>query len=246
MNTNKTVLITGTNRGLGKTLLKLFASKNFNVIAHARTKNDNHTKYINQLLNEYNVSIYPCYFDLTNETEMKDQVQQLIKNKIKIYALINSAGIAHGGYFQMTKMKTIRDVFEINFFAQIELTQLLFRWMSKNGGGNIVNIASNAGIDLSAGNCAYGVSKAALIAFTKTLAAEYALTNIRVNAVAPGLTDTDMSTLMDDKSQKLMLNKTTLKRKATTEEIANTVFFLASESSSFVNGQVIRVDSGQE
>ncbi len=246
MTQRKNVLITGTNRGLGRAFVEEFAKKGFNVIAHARLQNEEHECHLKKISEQNGVDITPVYFDLLDKDSLKDNIQNLIKSKTKIDVLVNSAGIAHGGYFQMTKMTTIRDVFEINFFAQLELTQLLLRWMTRNGGGSIINLASNAGIDLSAGNCAYGVSKAAIIAFTKTLAAEYAMTKVRVNAVAPGLTDTQMADLMDEKSQNKMLDKTTQKRRATPKEIADTVIFLASDESSFVNGQIIRIDGGLE
>lgn len=244
MSQNKTVLITGSNRGIGNAILEKFASEGLNVIAHSRQKSDEFEIYLDKLKKKYNINVSPIYFDLTNTNEMTDAIKILFKNKIKIDILVNSAGRAHGGFFQMTPVSNIRDIFDINLFAQMELTQLILKIMTRQKSGSIINIASIAGIDLKAGNCAYGVSKAALIAWTKTLAVETAKSNIRVNAVAPGLTNTRMAEQMEDKAGKEMVAASSMNRLAHPEEIANAVLFLASDNASFINGQVIRVDGG--
>jgi 3-oxoacyl-[acyl-carrier protein] reductase len=158
--------------------------------------------------------------------------------------LVNNAGVAHGGLFQMTSMDTIRQVFEVNFFSVLQLTQSVVRLMQKKKSGSIINMASVAGIDLQSGNIAYGVSKAALIAATKTLAAELGSSGIRVNAIAPGLTDTDMADSMEKEARQNMIAKTSLKRLALPTEIANVAVFLASDMSSFITGSVLCADGG--
>ena len=145
----------------------------------------------------------------------------------------------------MTPISKIREVFDVNFFAHIELTQLLLRWIAKCGKGSIVNIASISGIDLKVGNCAYGVSKAAMIAFTKTLAAECGPLGVRVNAICPGLTATDMGAQMEEKAGKEMIARSAMNRLGRPEEIARTAVFLASDDASFVNGQIVSVDGGR-
>ncbi len=241
----KNVLITGAAGGLGFAFAKEFAARGCNVIAHCRAPRKGFEESLSALASENNVSVTPLYFDLSDTAALKAALSGLIKAKTKVDVLVNNAGVPHGGLFQMTKTETIRAVFEINFFAQLEITRALLRWMSKNGGGSIINIASIAGLDLNAGNCAYGVSKAALIAFTKTLAAEYGSTKVRVNAVAPGLTDTNMAAFVEDNARAQMLSDTALKRLAKPGEIAAAVLFLASDEAGFVNGQVIRVDGGR-
>lgn len=141
-------------------------------------------------------------------------------------------------------MKTIHAVFNTNLFAQMELTQLVLKAMMKAKYGSIVNIGSVLGLDLPAGVSSYGVAKAALMAWTKTLSKEVGHFNVRVNAVAPGIIDTQMGTQTDEKVVSKMLESAGIKRLGTVEEIANAVAFLASDDSQYVTGQILRVDGG--
>lgn len=238
----KTAFITGSNRGIGKAIVEKFAQNGADIIAHARTHTEAFEDFLADLSRQYGVSTRPAYFDMTDYDAMRQAVRALIRDKRPVHVLVNNAGVAHGGFFQMTPVAKIREIFEVNFFAQLELTQMLLRYMGKCGGGSIVNMASTFGMDLLKGNCAYGTSKAALIAFTKTLAAEYPETNVRVNAVAPTVTDTDMIRQLDEKVERSLLQRCAMSRKATTGEVANAVVYLASDKASFVNGQTLRVD----
>lgn len=158
---------------------------------------------------------------------------------------MNNAGVAHGGLFQMTGMSKVREVFDSNLFSMMELTQLLLRYMMRRRHASIINFGSVLGLDMPVGSCAYGLSKAAVMAFTRTLAAECGHLRIRVNAVAPGLVDTEMADQMESKAEEAMIAQCAMKRRAKPEEIAKMVVFLASEESSFVNGQIIRIDGGK-
>ena len=146
----------------------------------------------------------------------------------------------------MTPISDIRKVLDVNLFGMLEVTQLISKYMIRNKSGSIINIASVAGIDLSSGNSAYGLSKAAVIAFSKTLSKEISSFGIRVNVVAPSLTDTDMAHTDEATKEREMLlsGDDYFYRMAKPEEIANVVNFLASDDSFFINGQVIRVDGG--
>ena len=183
---------------------------------------------------------------MSDTAALKDEIKnKIFKTNQKIDVLVNTAGIAHGGFFQMTPISKIKEVFDINLFAQMEIIQLIMKVMMKNQKGSIINLASVLGIDITAGSCAYGVSKAALIAFTKTLAAEYAKYNIRINAVAPGLIDTDMAKLMEEGAKERLLGQSAMHRLGKPDEVADLVLYLASDRSSFINGQIIRVDGGK-
>lgn len=240
----KTALITGCNRGIGKVMLETFAMNGASIWACARKETPEFTTFLNETASKYKVTIRALYFELTNEQEIKDALKVLVTEKCKIDILVNNAGIAHGGFLQMTSLSTIKDVFEINFFSQLLIIQIVSKLMMRNKSGSIINMSSIAGLDAYPGYSAYGSSKAALIYATKTLAKELAPFNIRINAVAPGLTETDMATQMEDKAKDIMVGDSAMKRLAQPQEIANMALFLASDLSSFVNGQVMRVDGG--
>ena len=244
MLSGKTAFITGTNRGLGKAFVETFATKGANVIAHARKKTPEFMRFIEETAQKNGVVVSPVFFDMTDSGALKAAVRSIVAAKTPVNVLVNSAGVAHGGLFQMTSMEKIREV-AVNLFAHMELTQQLLRYMMRFPGGAIVNVASISGIDLKKGNCAYGVSKAALIAFTKTLAAEVAQSGLRVNAVCPGLTDTDMAGQMEQKAGAEMIARSAMNRLGNPREIAEVVAFLASDEASFVNGQIVCVDGGR-
>lgn len=241
---NKNAIITGSNRGLGKAIVEEFAKNGANIYACARSQNGKFEKHLQNLAEKYKVNIKPIYFDLSDSFAMKEGFKKIYSDKQSIDILVNCAGVAHGGLFQMTPISKIKEIFEINFFSQMEFTQLVLKIMMKQQKGNIINFSSIAGLDLKVGNCAYGVSKAAMTAWTKTISAELAPCGIRVNAIAPALTDTDMAKLMDEKAVIDGIESSAMKRMATPQEIVEVVLFLASDKSSFINGQTIRVDGG--
>lgn len=242
--TNKTALITGCNRGIGKAIVRIFAANGANIFACARIETPDFVSFLDEIRSSYGIEIKPIYFDLTNELQMKETLKCLIIDKIEIDILVNNAGVAHGGLLQMTSISKIREVFEVNFFSQLLIIQQVSKLMMRQKSGSIINLSSVVGIDSHPGYSAYGSSKAAIIYATKTLSKELAPYSIRVNAIAPGLTDTDMAIQMEKKAKENLVTGSAFNRLATSEEIANMALFLASDLSTFVNGQVVRVDGG--
>jgi len=240
----KTALITGCNRGIGRSILTLFAENGASIIACARKESTEFSALIHSLEVSYGVSIHPLYFDLREEDEIKKALAPLVKAKQSIDILINNAGIATGGLMQMTTQKELKDVFQINFFSQVLVTQIITKIMTRQKSGSIINVGSVAGLDNFAGYTSYGSSKAAIMALTRIVAKELAPFNIRVNAIAPGVTETEMASQMDEKTIVDIVQRSDLKRFGKSDEIANFVLFLASDKASFITGQVYRIDGG--
>lgn len=241
----KTALITGANRGIGKEIMAEFARNGADIIAHARCGTPEFLSMLERLSSEHNITISPLFFDMRDVEAMKVAVRSLVSSKTPINVLVNSAGVSYFGLFQMTSINKIRDVFDVNFFAQLELTQLLLRPLMRQRNACIINMGSVMGLDLPQGGSAYGLSKAAFMAFTKVLAAECGPFGLRVNAIAPGLIRTEMAHEMGDKAEDVMTEQCAIKRLGTPKEIAMTAAFLASECASYVNGQILRVDGGK-
>ena len=234
----KTAIITGCSRGIGEATLNVFAQNGANVLAHARKRTDEFEHKCEELEHTYGVMVKPVYFEATDSLQMKQAVKE-IQGDTNNMGTVNSVKL-----FQMTKMEEIREEFDVNFFAQIEFTQYISRLMVRNKKGSIINISSCAGLDGNTGMLQYVSSKAALIGATKRLAIELGNYNIRVNSIAPGLTETDMGNQMNEELEQQLLDHLIIKRKAKREEIANAVVFMASDLASYITGQIIRVDGG--
>jgi len=240
----KTVVITGCRRGIGKAILELFAENGADVFACLRAKSPEFSDYVSALAERSSVTITPVYFDLADAEQVKAGVQTIIGHRKPIDVLVNNAGVATGALFHMTSMRELKSIFEINLFSALLLTQGISRHMAKHKKGSIINIASTAGLRSDAGTLSYGASKAALIWATRTMAVELGASNIRVNAVAPSLTKTDMYEQMDPKAREALVAGTALKRPAEAIEVARAVLFLASDLSSYISGQTLSVDGG--
>lgn len=242
---DKKIFITGAKGTIGKAFIEEFSKNGANIIAHLRKEDESFNNFKKEIVKKYNNDIKTIYFDMTNIFDMKEKLKELlVKQKNRIDVLINNAAVAHGGFFQMTPIDKIREIFEVNLFSQMELTQIIAKFMIRQKSGVIINMGSILGMDIKEGSCSYGLSKSAIIAWTKTLACELAQYNIKVNSIAPGLVDTNMATLMEEKAYKNMIDDSFMQRLAKSEEIAKVGVFLASDNSSFINGQIIRVDGG--
>lgn len=241
----KNIIITGARRGIGRVILELFAQHGANIWACIRQEDDQFNSDISDLARQHNVWIKPVYFDLADEESIKQGVQGILKEKKPIDALMNNAGVSYGGLFTMTPLSALKDVFQVNYFAQIQIMQLVLRAMMRQKSGCIVNMASIGGIETAPGYLAYGSSKAALIYATKSVSHEVGQYNIRVNAIAPGLTETDMGNFKSDEEIQKVLERSSLHRKAEPIEIANCALFLASDKASFITGQVLIADGGR-
>lgn len=242
---NRTAIVTGSNRGIGKAIVGLFAEHGADIWACARQPDEQCEGALEQLARRHGVTITPVYFDLADPAQIKSGMNTILAARRPIDILVNNAGVvAESKLFQMTPIQTMEDVFRVNFFAPMLLTQYVSRQMARQKSGSVVNIASIAGMDGEPAQVEYVASKAALIGATKKLANELGAAGIRVNAVAPGLTETDMAGYMNPEVMRAVLSRTIMQRLGQPSEIAAAVLFLASTLSSFMTGQVIRIDGG--
>ena len=242
--THQNALITGASRGIGAATLQLFAAEGANAWAVCREMSEAFEQRCEALAREHGVWIKPLACDLTDATAVGAMFKRIMADKQPLDILVNNAGyMGEDRMFQMTPQDDMRHVFDINFFGMVEVSRLATRLMARNRRGAVVNVASVAGLDGDS-RLDYSASKAAVVAATKKMARELISVGSRVNCVAPGMTDTDMTAGLGDTIEHEALSRVLLRRKARPEEIANVIAFLASEKASYVDAQVWRVDGG--
>lgn len=189
--------------------------------------------------------VQPVYFDVTDAAAVKAAFMNIFKTEGKINVLVNNAGVVFNKKIGMIVRPETELMFRINVIAIIEMIQLVSRFMSRCGGGSIVNIASVTAILGSVGQSAYSATKGAIMSFTKSAAKELAAQGIRVNAVAPGIVKTErFAELYEANGDKIddRISRIALGRLGTPEDIANACSFLASDRSSYISGQILGVD----
>lgn len=240
----QTALVTGSSRGIGRATVTRLAELGYNVLAGVRASNEELSADFANLASDQGVTIIEVQLDLS-DADTASACAKEIALAHEVHVLVNNAGIANGSTFQMTKMSDFKAAFEVNFFSTAAVSQIISRRMTRTGGGSIINVGSTAGLNGDIGTSAYGSSKAALMYLTQVMARELGPSGIRVNAVAPTVTDTDMFSQMTEASRDALIEGGALRRPATAMEIANTIAFLAGPESSMITGQVIRVDGGQ-
>lgn len=242
------VIITGSNRGIGKAILEKFAGNGWNIWAHVRQKNETFESELLQLAEKNNIWIKPVYFELGDEAQIKEGMKEIFADKKEIDAVVNNAGIGNYEIFQRTSLQKAKELFEINFFAPYHIMQLVLRKMILQKRGVIINMSSVASMDVTGGESVYGATKAALSILTKDVAAEVGKLGIRVNAVAPGATETDFieKGYLTKFPKSFILDRMSMGRMAMVQDIANVVYFLSTDDASFINGEIIRVDGGRK
>lgn len=241
----KTIIITGANRGIGRASVKAFAEKGYDVWACARKPGEAFEADMAAEAARTGTAITPVYFDLLNEEEVRDGVKKILSEKRDVDVLLNCAGIPCGGLFTMTPMDKLREVYQVNVFAQVQIMQLIARRMMRQKRGCIINLCSVGGIEAQPGYLAYGSSKAAMIWITRCASRELGPYNIRVNGIAPGLIDTDMGGFKSEAERDKVLARTSLNRIGRPEEVAAAALYLASDEASFMTGHIMVLDGGR-
>lgn len=241
---NKTAVVTGCNRGIGRAILEDMAKNGADVFAVVREETTAFKEICQELVEKYQVEIIPIYADFEDEDAVKAAAKKIMGEKRQIDVLVNNIGIANPlNMLALTKMENIKEVFQINLFSSLLFTQIISKGMMRKKHGSIVFLSSSAAFDGGA-NVEYSASKAAIVGSVRRLALELGKFGIRVNAVAPGLTSTDMGNSMSPEDEAIAISRNIMGRKGEPEEIADVVVFLASEMARFMTGQVVRVDGG--
>ena len=243
--TNKNVIITGSNRGIGKAMVEAFAASGFNIWACARRAMPEYEVWLNEIAERASVWIKPIYFELTDAESINKGIQFIIDEGQPIDVLINNAGVSTVNLLSMSKVEDIQQLFDINYFAMLRIIQKVSKRMSRQRHGVIINMGSIAGLEPQPGKIAYGSSKAAVMMMTKCLAKELGPMGIRVNAIAPGPIETEMIHQYKDDMIEKLAAESALRRLGKKDEIAQVALFLASEQASYINGEIIKVDGGR-
>lgn len=243
MEEKKVALITGGTRGIGREIAKKFAKEGCNLVLNYVSDNTDVEK-IKSEFNEYGIDVLVLKADVSVFSDCENLVKEAIEKFGKIDILVNNAGITKDTLIAMMKEDAFDKVIDVNLKGTFNVTKNVVPYMMKKRNGNIINISSVVGVVGNAGQSNYAASKAGIIGFTKSLAKELAPRNIRVNAVAPGFIDTDMTSVLSDKVKENINLQIPLKRMGKAEEVANVVSFLANDESSYITGQVINVDGG--
>ena len=243
MEDRKVVLITGGTRGIGKSVAERFAKEGYNLVLNYVSENTD-IESIKNNFKEYGNEVLILKADVSKFDECENLVKETISKFGKIDVLVNNAGITKDGLIAMMKEEAFDRVIDINLKGTFNMTRNVVPYMMKKRCGNIVNISSVVGVIGNVGQSNYAASKAGIIGFTKSLAKELSARNIRVNAVAPGFIDTDMTSVLTDKVKENIYAQIPLKRMGDAKEVANVVYFLSNDESSYITGQVINVDGG--
>lgn len=240
----KTVLITGASRGIGKEIALKFARMGgYNIILNYN-QNEDKAVEVAEAVEKFGCRFLLCKANVAIESEVEEMVEKSLQTFGKIDVLVNNAGVSLSKLFQKTSADEIAKIFGVNTFGVINCSKAVVPNMIENKSGKIINISSIWGRVGASMETIYSASKGAVISFTLALAKELAPSNISVNCVCPGVINTDMLNCYSDKDKEELKNQTPLMRLGTPEDVANAVYFLAGENSSFITGQVITVDGG--
>lgn len=240
---DKVVLVTGGSRGIGRACALAFAKRRATVVI-SYLGNEAGAQETVSLIERAGGKARSLRFDVADSHACSEAVDWIVKELGRLDVLVNNAGVAIDGLVLRQKDEDWDRTLDTNLKGAFALIRAAARPMLKQKGGAIVNLSSVVGETGNAGQAAYSASKAGLIGLTKSVAKELASRNVRVNAVSPGLIDTEMTQKLGDGARAKLLESVPLGRVGRAEEVASAVLFLASEEAAYVTGAVLKVNGG--
>jgi 3-oxoacyl-[acyl-carrier protein] reductase len=240
---NQVAVVTGAGRGIGHAIALRLAKEGARVASVSRTEAN--AEQTASEINGLRADASKAYaVDVADQAAVQKAAAEIFETFGRVDILVNNAGVTRDGLSMRMSMEDWDTVLNTNLKGAFNFTQAVMRPMIKQRSGRIINISSIAGLTGNAGQANYAASKAGLIGLTKTLARELASRGITVNAVAPGLIETDMTTVLSEEIRQAILQKVPLGKLGEPDDIASAVAYLASAEAKYITGQVLTVDGG--
>lgn len=240
---NKVAVITGGTRGIGEAIAGKFAQHGADLAIIATRATDEAKSVIGELAETgRKVRLYTC--DISDAEQVAAVAEEIMADFGKVDILVNNAGITRDNLLPSLGIMDIDDVIDVNLKGTMYMTRAFIRNFIRQRSGNIVNISSVVGLMGNKGQTNYAASKAGIVGFTKSVAKEYGRRNIRCNAIAPGYIETQMTEKLSENVQEELKKSLAIERLGKPEDVANLALFLGSDNSSYITGEVIKVDGG--
>lgn len=239
----KVAIITGGSRGIGRGIAKIFAQQGANV-AFTYSSSVTEANQLEEELKTFGVKVKGYQSNAADFNQCEQLVEEVVKDFGTVDILINNAGITKDTLLMRMSEEDFDKVIQVNLKSVFNMTKAAQKIMLKQRKGSIINISSVVGVQGNAGQANYAASKAGILGFTKSVALEMGSRNIRCNAIAPGFIETEMTAALKPEIVEGWRNAIPLKRGGQPEDVANVCVFLASDLSSYITGQVLRVDGG--
>ncbi len=239
----KTAVVTGASRGIGRAIAILFAKEGYNVVINYNGNKEKAEEVMAEC-KKFGVDAITVKANVADFKESEELIKKSVETFGRVDVLVNNSGITRDNLLLRMKEEDFDSVIDVNLKGTFNTIKNVTRQMMKQKSGSIINMSSVVGISGNAGQANYAASKAGVIGLTKSVAKELASRGIRVNAIAPGFIETDMTEELNEKTKEEILNNIPLHDTGKSEDVANLAIFLASDKSRYITGQVIHVDGG--